>query len=268
MVSGTLPAEWLAYKGGLMNDKPEHIIYDSWLSQILNQDVYKLIVDNECIKNVGNDTLQEYRIVHKLKSRRVFVYSKIPVDALLSIKFLEELNFHFVDTNIIFEKPILPTHNSVGCCTVRFATPDDENSVVELARKNFLYSRFHLDSNIPHDAANTVKAEWVRNYFQGKRGEQMVIAGVNGRIAGFLQLLYGEHGRLIIDLIAVDQRWRRKGIAGTMIAYAESNCGDFRHIQVGTQIANIPSIRLYEKIGFRMTSAQYVFHYHNLDQKQ
>jgi ribosomal protein S18 acetylase RimI-like enzyme len=134
---------------------------------------------------------------------------------------------------------------------------------MEVARKNFVYSRFHLDRAVPNVLADKIKAEWVGNYFLGKRGDEMVVALVDERVVGFLQLLR-RNENLIIDLIAVDASQRRKGIARDMIAYAESQYDDCSHIVVGTQVANIPSIRLYEKIGFRLRSSKYVFHYHNL----
>jgi ribosomal protein S18 acetylase RimI-like enzyme len=134
--------------------------------------------------------------------------------------------------------------------------------VVEVAGRSFKYSRFHLDRAIPAELANKIKAAWVGNYFAGRRGQQMVIALVEGTIGGFVQLLYSQDKILTIDLIAVAENQRRKGIAGDMIAFAEAECGPFEHIRVGTQIANIPSMRLYEKLGFRVTEAHYVFHYH------
>jgi ribosomal protein S18 acetylase RimI-like enzyme len=169
-----------------------------------------------------------------------------------------------VDTNVVFEKPIAPAHEFAGYCAVRFVIPSDERQVVELARRSFVYSRFHLDSAIPKAVADTVKAEWVASYFAGKRGDEMVIALVDETVVGFLLLLWGNDGVLTIDLIAVDGNQRRKGIASDMITYAESQCHGCSRIKVGTQLANIPSIRLYEKIGFRMCMSKYVFHYHNL----
>ena len=47
-----------------------------------------------------------------------------------------------------------------------------------------------------------------------------------------------------------------------MIAFVESQFAP-SVIAVGTQVANLPSVRLYEKLGFRLAAAQYVFHFHN-----
>jgi ribosomal protein S18 acetylase RimI-like enzyme len=90
----------------------------------------------------------------------------------------------------------------------------------------------------------------------------MVVAEVEGRIAGFLQLLCPDD-KLIIDLIAVDQGQRRKNIASDMIAYGQKNSHSAGVIRVGTQVVNYPSLSLYEKLGFRVAGAAYVFHYHN-----
>ena len=67
---------------------------------------------------------------------------------------------------------------------------------------------------------------------------------------------------VVIDLIAVDKNHRRKNTASSLIAYAESEYNNCLLIRVGTQIANIASVRLYEKLGFRLTQSQYIFHYH------
>jgi len=187
---------------------------------------------------------------------------------LLAAKFLERAGFYLVETNIVFDKPIATKQPLGGNCAVRFAVSEDKGQVVELARNSFVYSRFHLDETIPSVVANTIKAEWVGSYFDGKRGENMVVALVDEKIVGFLLLLYGSDGVLIIDLIAVDKNQRRKGIAGDMIVYAESQYSGCSLIRVGTQVANIPSIRFYEKRGFRICGARYVFHYHHLVTKE
>jgi len=90
----------------------------------------------------------------------------------------------------------------------------------------------------------------------------MVVTSVDGKIAGFVQLLHS--GRdLVIDLIAVDRKFRRKGIARDMICFAQTAIKGFKRMRVGTQLANIPSIRMYERLEFMFVDASYVFHYHN-----
>jgi len=133
--------------------------------------------------------------------------------------------------------------------------------MTSLERNNFKYSRFHLDPAIEDRVSNEIKAQWARNYFRGDRGNQMVVSEKDGQVTGFLQLLYNAD-TLIIDLIAVSKENRNKNIASEMINFAENKLEGFTKIRVGTQAANIPSIGLYEKLGFSINYMKYVFHYH------
>ncbi len=47
-----------------------------------------------------------------------------------------------------------------------------------------------------------------------------------------------------------------------MIQYAETELVKFSEVRVGTQLANAPSIKLYENLGFRFLEGHYVFHLH------
>jgi len=67
----------------------------------------------------------------------------------------------------------------------------------------------------------------------------------------------------VIDLIGVNEKSKRKGLAMEMIAFAYQKClkGNGT-IKVGTQIRNVPSINLYLNLGFRVNSISYVLHRH------
>ena len=90
--------------------------------------------------------------------------------------------------------------------------------------------------------------------------------GILALIATSLKKTYflkGKSSTIVIDLIAIDEKNRGKGLAKEMISYAHVNCltkGGI--IEVGTQITNTSSIKLYSKLGFHMNSASYVLHMH------
>lgn len=245
-----------------MNGMHKNFVYDQWLSQIVDRDAYRLIINDNFTREVSDLKSADCFQLPQLQSRPIFIYTKVPILSTNLIKFIAKMGFNLVDTNIVFDKPLLINREFTNNkCLVRFALPEDEIHVAELARNNFIYSRFHLDDDIPLFLANKIKAEWARNYFAGLRGDKMIVALVDDVIVGFLLLLESS-ADLIIDLIAVDNNYQRKGIASDMIAYVEYHLNFFSSIEVGTQLANIPSIRLYEKIGFRVCTANYVFHYH------
>ena len=235
------------------------LVYDSWMADILKRDVFR--VTGDLSTGEAPDELED-----ALKKSPVFLYSKIPVESVDGMKFLQQKHFHLIDTNVVFEKESSLTAPLDSPCEMREALASEESQVVALARQTFTQTRFHLDPQISLEQANNIKAEWARSFFKGKRGNQMIVAIQDEKVCGFLQLIYGEGDVLIVDLIGVDASHRRKNIARNMILYAESSCGalqadgKFKKVRVGTQIANIPSIRLYEGLGFKCASAQYVFH--------
>ena len=49
-----------------------------------------------------------------------------------------------------------------------------------------------------------------------------------------------------------------------LIASAARDIPGPKTVRVGTQIANIPSLRLYESLGFRIADTHYVLHYHKI----
>jgi len=235
------------------------LIHDQWLSEIFGQDVSKLIIMKPGEAH-GPDFLQA--IGDALKRKGVFIYSKIPVNAIACSHGLERLGFYLVDTNINFKRQIVRYDMVNGSTSVRFARMEDEEKVGCIAQHNFVYSRFHLDPKIPTNIANTIKAKWALNFFTGKRGDAMVVYSEGDRLLGFLQLLYRKES-LVIDLIAVNEKDRRKNIACDMINFAQNNLNDFGYVSVGTQLANIPSMRFYQKLGFQIADTSYIFHYHN-----
>ncbi len=234
------------------------IDHDKWLSEMLQCPAYRISVP----ENRVEISRFEVDLAKLLEERPLFAFAKVDPAKLTEVHLLEQYGFRLIDTNTQFDKPLQTDSQYAGNCTVRFALAEDEEQAVVLGRNCFSYSRFHLDPLMPKEVADRIKGEWVRNYFTGKRGDAMVLAEIDGMVVGFLQLIYAGNETLIIDLIAVDDNHRRKGIAGDMIQFAEANCGNFPKIIVGTQIANVPSMRMYENLGFKISSASYVFHYH------
>ena len=91
----------------------------------------------------------------------------------------------------------------------------------------------------------------------------MIVATANNRPIAFLLLLL-EKQNTVIDLIAVSQEHRKKGLSSQMIGYAMQKFSANVRWRVGTQSTNIASIRLYESLGFQTTGYQYVLHKHSL----
>ena len=223
---------------------------DNWLSKIIGKPAYFLKAISENIKKKD------------LPKGKNFFWTKISVDDIKSLKQAQKLGFYVVDTNvqlslskIIFKKKNIKK--------VRFANANDELRVRKLAKNAFKYNRFNKDPKFSNYVASKIKEEWVGNFFLGKRGKWMIVSEKNSKINGFLQLIEKNQNTIVIDLIAVDKKNKGKGLAKEMIAHAYTMCLKKKgFIEVGTQIANIPSIKLYLNLGFHINSAYYVLHMH------
>ena len=173
---------------------------DGWLANILKKPVYRLIGAETMIALLENPDSEESIRLRQLQAEPCFIYTKLPTTDLVSINRIVQWNFRLIDANVVFERPILRKQELQGHCDLKFTDPNDEAQTVSMSKTAFSYSRFHLDPQISTKTANQIKAEWVRNYFLGKRGQYMTVALIGEKIVGFLQLLQSED-LLTIDLI-------------------------------------------------------------------
>lgn len=228
---------------------------DAWLSKMLGRPAWTAVAGSGGAAALGELAAPGPQ----------FATAKVAAADTGSAEYLQSAGFRVVDTALTFEAGQLEVPG--GSATVRFAVPADRGRVEAIAGSSFRFSRFHLDPHLPKALADKVKAAWAGNWFSGARGDGMVVAEQPvGHVAGFLQLLWAPEERLVIDLIAVEPGNARQGLARAMIGYAWARgTGDARRprgMVVGTQAANVPSIRLYESLGFRLRDAKFVLHHH------
>jgi len=233
---------------------------DSWLAGILECDAF-ILSDIPSERNFDSDTAEQ--IAELTHSNPGFIYASVSTPRVKTVRLLEDIGFRLVDTRVVFEREMNTDNKLSGFTEIRFAAAQDEEGVKALAGRSISVSRFHLDPFIPDDIANIIKSEWAGNYFKGQRGDAMIVSSTQGRIAGFLQLIRSGEA-IVIDLIAVAPDHRRKRIARDMIAFAQNQWAvELNLIRAGTQIANFPSIRLYQSLLFNLVRSDYMLHFHN-----
>ena len=84
---------------------------------------------------------------------------------------------------------------------------------------------------------------------------------VQKKIYGYL-LLKKNQKQIVIDLIAVNKNYRKQKISTKMISYLFNEFKNHEVI-VGTQLLNIPSIKLYLKFGFKIEKIDSIYHLHS-----
>lgn len=232
---------------------------DAWLSGIWGQPVFRVGA------NPDPGAIRQ-ALASAWSDGPAFCYAKIPTSKVESVAALGAVGFNVVDVSVTFERLPEAVAISVPGVDVGVATPQDKDAVLEIAGQSFVYSRFHLDPRVPAGLADRIKTEWMRNYLNGSRGDAVLVARMSGKPVGFLAILAADvAGRKasIIDLIGVSRSAQRSGVGQALVhAFISRGVGRCDIERVGTQAANIPSMRLYEKCGFRVADTAYVLHGH------
>jgi ribosomal protein S18 acetylase RimI-like enzyme len=190
-----------------------------------------------------------------------FFFTRIAATDVAAIRRFEDAGFRVVDMTITLDAPVaaLPAGDMNGA---RFARPTDRAAVAGIAANSFSLSRFHLDPEFPRLLADRTREAWAANFFDGQRGDAMIVGENDGQLAAFMLLLGPQSGMLTIDLIAVDPRARRHGYGTACIRFAVTQIAAVERLRVSTQAANVGSLRFYESLGFRASATHYVLHLH------
>lgn len=145
---------------------------------------------------------------------------------------------------------------------LRTAVAADAEAVRRIGSGSFRYSRFHMDTKIPKEAADRSRAEWVVNGLRG-RADEVLVADMDGKVAGFVVCKSSGEKISVLDLIAVDPAFQGRGIGYDLtLGFLHHAKSRGRTAQVGTQDINTPSIKLYEKAGFKQANKTITFHKH------
>jgi GNAT superfamily N-acetyltransferase len=244
---------------------------DRWLSAIFGYGVFRVNlsrVGGEADVDAG-DMVQ----THASQQHRAMYYAKVDTARIEEVRQLHAAGFYVVDVNVTFGAetssvaPSGPRARWDGSIReVGELGPAEQQVVLEIAESCFRYSRFHLDPLIPVATANHIKREWIASYVRKKRGEKLFVAVREGRPVGFLAVLAaknaGRHIR-IIDLIGVRPEAQGRGIGRALVDFFVDRCkSECDVLQVGTQVVNVPSMRLYLQCGLSIMHSAYVMHSH------
>jgi ribosomal protein S18 acetylase RimI-like enzyme len=245
---------------------------DRWLSIIFGKPVFKVeALPTAPMQNDSFPHLGELIKRHARQQSSSIYYAKVDTEQIEVVRQLSLAGLYVVDVNVTFtmdaKAPLTPDASvEPSGLSIREIEVSDHEETLEIAGSCFQYSRFHLDPFVSLPIANQVKRDWILNYIKHQRGERLFVALVGGRPAGFLAVIASEMKNkrvCTIDLIGVSRNFQRRGIGQALTAFFIKHYRERAdYLQVGTQAANIPSMRLYQKLGFYISRTQYVMHGH------
>jgi glycosyltransferase involved in cell wall biosynthesis/ribosomal protein S18 acetylase RimI-like enzyme len=169
----------------------------------------------------------------------------------------QAVGFWPVDTRVTLQREPGPPsgNNRRQAVQIRPAVETDRDVVVALAASAHSDTRFFFDTGFPDGRAGVLYERWVcRGLDEADR--QLLVAEEEGEILGYLLTTASPPS---IDLIAVADRARRKGVGAALVdaAVEHSPTSPF---EVVTQARNVAALRLYESAGFRVAKAEVWYH--------
>jgi ribosomal protein S18 acetylase RimI-like enzyme len=245
-----------------------------WESGLLGLPVYQIhFRPDGAVAGLASIQDSLRRIDESFSDTRALLCARLPATDGVRVRALEEAGFHLMECYLTLRHALdaLPSpweEDGIGP-----ATPAELPALRRIAAESFQYSRFHMDPRIGREKAALTRSEWVENAVKG--GDKTVLTIRSQRvstekieIAGFVCIRIpsgsGAKKTGVLDLIAVhpDYQGRGLGLALTRACLEACRREGCQSVEVGTQAHNIPSIRLYETVGFRLSGAAYSYHKH------
>ena len=229
--------------------------------KILNRDKWlETIFKKNCYIAKGEKYINLFK---NYKESFIFLKTKKPINN----KFLLDDKLKFLGINKTFSKSIKFIDVYKKNKEIQYKTNlnnSEKKNIINIAYKNFNYSRFHLDDRLSVEKANLIKKKTLENHFLGLRGDKMFTQFYKGKTSGFCLLNFEGDNSARIDLICIDKKFSKKGLATDLLRYSLYNLRKKMYkekVVVSTQENNVAAIKLYESFKFITKNKFFLYHY-------
>lgn len=248
--------------------------YLEWDSDFFSQESYRveLDVDDNVLQSSGDLCIVVKDVIAKLTEKNAkFIFSRIPVQNMTSIRALELAGFTTFDISCVFaasKSEIQSKKQEANTETLlRRCREDDIWPLMGISANAFKYSRFHEDKRFPEDSVEAMHSIWIRNLCYSEDAT-VLVAESNGKITGYITYTdtttdFGDgiEPVLRIGLLAVSPEHQDKGIGKSLVdAVVQIAAREDSGVAVGTQLSNIPASTLYQKMGLTVTESSVALH--------
>ena len=213
---------------------------DIWLTKLLKKNCYKL---------------SKLTPINKLKAKSFYTYKSIK-----KIKYNRDYNLVAIGIKLFLKKKILKDKKKLKNIIQLKSIRNFKESLFDLVKNNFLYSRFGSDRLISKKIVNKIFYQWVIDSIKTKKKEVYCIVNSNNKVVSCI-IIKKERKKIIIDLTVSNKRYQGKGFAKGIINHILKKYPK-KDIIVGTELNNLSALRFYKKIGFKQIEKNFIYHVH------
>ena len=173
----------------------------------------------------------------------------------------ERGGFFYTDVRVGLRLKIDARPPAVPSSRLRDATHEDLDDIRAIARVSHRITRFYNDPNFSDERCADLYADWITADLNGQ-ADAVLVAEVDGRVAGYLSVLIGEDGVGGLGLLGVASACRGIGLGTELVAESLERlaAGGAGEASIATQGQNIAALRLFGRAGFAIESMQIWFH--------
>ncbi len=190
-----------------------------------------------------------------------YVYTKIEVDKISDIHYLEENGFEFIECQLQLFRRLthffdLPASGEMKLKVEEVISQDDLNAIYEISDISFNVDRIFVDAKIDKDIARKRYHLYIRNSFfsRSQRLDKLVDIKSN-KIIGFHTLRYKDEGSVQILLGAILPEYQKSGAPFISDSHIYNDLLSNRRKNIITHVSasNVKVLNYLQKIlGFRI----------------
>lgn len=227
-----------------------------WEEETFGIKAAKVNLDNELTKENWDELNKEF------KSYEMIVINNCGNNSKNNLLIGELDNCFLADINVQFEKTPSYIDKDINTNIKIVNNKKFDNSIIKIAEKSFIYSRFTNDPNLDREKAKLIYVDWTRNSFN-KESKYFVTYEEGNKSIGFIVFSIIK-SVATIELVAVDKKYQNKKIGKEMIIELErflfEEKSEVNLIKVGTQAENENAIRFYQNRGFKLVKINTIYH--------
>ena len=239
-----------------------HLKVDKWDSGFFNVKISRLNISG---KKPDKSLTKKMHELIKLARREniVFLVIKLVNPNQVFEKVIRGADFEecgeSVELSLAY--PASSAGENLGNHKVRRFKAGDMGEVKNIARDAFRLSYLYKCGFAKRDIVDSYHMQWIENLTKDKSTVVFVI-DVCSKVAGFIAMSVDRlKGIGVIVLIAVKEEYRGLNIGKSLVQECiEWGVSNVKSIEVKTQRNNKKALSLYEKMGFKVVSADKVFY--------
>jgi GNAT superfamily N-acetyltransferase len=191
-----------------------------------------------------------------------FLIARCPVADLRAVQAMEQQGFLLMDTLLYFVRDLTalpPLPDEIR--PVRAADAESVRNLAAQAFQNYL-GHYHADERLDRAACNAVYESWAYRSCQSKQvADEVLVFEANGHLSGFITIkrqgAVGEGPLYGVDPAAQGQGIGRALMIGAL-HWLKSHGA--QRMVMSTQVTNVSSQKVWVRLGFEPSHAEYTFH--------